>query len=171
VCKIRYRKEERTRLRFLETEEEERLLTASREPLRSIILLGIHTGLRIQAEALTLQWSSVDLRRASLMVEAAYAKNGRTRSVPLNSTVLQVLKRLKETSTGELVFPYQSIGTSFRYACRRAKLIGVTPHTLRHTFASRLVMAGVDLRTVQELGGWQTLAMVERYAHLSPAHK
>jgi site-specific recombinase XerD len=69
------------------------------------------------------------------------------------------------------MFPYQSIGASFRYTCCRAKLTGVTPHTLRHTFASRLVMAGVDLRTVQELGGWQTLAMVERYAHLSPAHK
>jgi integrase len=41
----------------------------------------------------------------------------------------------------------------------------VTPHTLRHTFASRLAMAGVDLRTLQELGGWQTLAMVHRYAH------
>jgi integrase len=158
-------------LRFLETEEEERLLDASGKPLRSIILLGIHTGLRIQAEALTLKWASVDLRRASLTVEAAYAKNGRTRTVPLNSTVLQVLKRLKETSTSEYVFPYQSIGTSFRRASRRAKLTGVTPHTLRHTFASRLVMAGVDLRTVQELGGWQTLAMVEWYAHLSPAHK
>jgi site-specific recombinase XerD len=36
---------------------------------------------------------------------------------------------------------------------------------------SRLVMAGVDLRTVQELGGWQTIAMVERYSHLSPQHK
>lgn len=67
--------------------------------------------------------------------------------------------------------PYRSIGSIFKRACRRANLIGVTPHTLRHTFASRLVMAGVDLRTVQELGGWQTLSMVERYAHLSPAHK
>jgi integrase len=133
--------------------------------------VGIHTGLRIQAEALTLKWASVDLRRASLTVEAAYAKNGRTRTVLLNSTVLAVLKRLKETATSESVFPYPSIGTSFRHAARRAKLPGVTPHTLRHTFASRLVMAGVDLRTVQELGGWQTLAMVERYAHLSPAHK
>ena len=47
----------------------------------------------------------------------------------------------------------------------------MTPHTLRHTFASRLAMAGVDLRTLQELGGWQTLAMVHRYAHLAPFHK
>jgi site-specific recombinase XerD len=43
-------------------------------------------------------------------------------------------------------------------------------HGNSHTFASRLVMAGVDLRTVQELGGWRTLAMVQRYAHLAPQH-
>jgi len=46
----------------------------------------------------------------------------------------------------------------------------VTWHALRHTFASRLVVAGVDLRTVQELGGWKTLSMVQRYAHMSPGH-
>lgn len=46
----------------------------------------------------------------------------------------------------------------------------MTWHALRHTFASRLVAAGVDLRAVQELGGWRTLAMVQRYAHLSPGH-
>ena len=40
----------------------------------------------------------------------------------------------------------------------------------RHTFASLLVMAGVDRRTVQELGGWKTASMVSRYAHLAPAH-
>ena len=56
-------------------------------------------------------------------------------------------------------------------ACDRAKLTDVTPHVLRHTFASRLAMAGVDLRTIQELGGWRSLKMVERYAHLSPSHK
>jgi len=50
----------------------------------------------------------------------------------------------------------------------RLHLDGVTWHALRHTFASRLVAAGVDLRTVQELGGWRTLSMVQRYAHLSP---
>ena len=42
---------------------------------------------------------------------------------------------------------------------------------MRHTFASRLVMAGVDTRTVQELGGWKRIEMLERYAHLSDAHK
>jgi integrase len=51
-----------------------------------------------------------------------------------------------------------------------AQLDGVTWHALRHTFASRPVAAGVDLRAVQELGGWRTLSMVQRYAHLSPGH-
>ncbi len=57
--------------------------------------------------------------------------------------------------------------------CRQVGLAGtgVTLHTLRHTFASRLVMAGVDLRTVQELGGWSDLSMVQRYAHVGPSHK
>jgi len=50
------------------------------------------------------------------------------------------------------------------------RLDGVTWHALRHTFASRLVAAGVDLRTVQELGGWRTLSMVQRYAHVAPGH-
>jgi site-specific recombinase XerD len=50
------------------------------------------------------------------------------------------------------------------------RLDGYTWHSNRHTFASRLVMAGVDLRTVQELGGWKTLSMVERYSHLGPSH-
>jgi integrase len=178
VCKVKFRKEPKVRLRWLEPEEEQRLLTEiPGASLRALVTVGTNCGLRIKAEALTLTWNSVDLKRGILTVEAAYAKNGRTRSIPLNSTVLEALKALHATTTCEHVFvnekglPYRSIGSIFKHACRRANLIGVTPHTLRHTFASRLVMAGVDLRTVQELGGWQTLSMVERYAHLSPAHK
>ncbi len=66
---------------------------------------------------------------------------------------------------------HRSIRTAFATACKRAKLSDVTPHVIRHTFASRLVMRGADLRTVQELGGWKSLAMVQRYAHLSQDHK
>lgn len=51
-----------------------------------------------------------------------------------------------------------------------ARLEGYTWHGNRHSFASRLVMAGVDLLTVQKLGGWRTVSMVQRYGHVSPNH-
>lgn len=177
VCRVKFRKEPKVRLRWLDPGEESRLLSQLSSPLRALVTVGIQCGLRIRAEALTLKWASVDLKRAILTVEAAYAKNGRTRTIPLNSVALEALLAHKAISTSEYVFanqegnPYRTIGARFKRACHEAKLSGVTPHTLRHTFASRLVMAGVDLRTIQELGGWQTLSMVERYAHLSPAHK
>src|SRR5215831_6135457 len=62
VCSVKFRKEERARLRFLEIDEEAQLLAAANEPLRSLIVVGIHTGLRIQAEVLTLKWPSIDLK-------------------------------------------------------------------------------------------------------------
>jgi len=69
---------------------------AEQRVLRTIILVGVHAGLRIQAEALTLQWADVNLERALLTVQAAYAKNGETRTVPLNSTLLEALRALRK---------------------------------------------------------------------------
>jgi integrase len=177
VRMVKFVKEPRQRLRYLEPEEEHRLLQAAPEPLRSIILVGIHCGLRLQAEALTLKWSDVDLSRRTLTVQAGYAKSGQTRTVPLNSAVLVALSRLKAEANGEFVFttrtgkPYDSIRNGIESACTRAGLEGVTPHTTRHSFATRLIASGVDLRTVQELGGWSSLRMLERYGHVSPARK
>lgn len=178
--------ESRGRLRFLTEEEEARLLQTAEEPLRSVIILAIHTGLRAQSEALTLTWENVDFAQKNVTVTDHFAKNGETRTVPLNSVALATLKALKTRVPGPQVFmvhkgskrrgdkawePYKSLRTAFDSACQRANLSGVTPHVLRHTFASRLVMRGADLRTVQELGGWKNLAMVQRYAHLSQEHK
>jgi site-specific recombinase XerD len=107
-------------------------------------------------------------------VPATYAKSGTSRTVSLNSTILAALTRLPRRS--EFVFakrtgtPYRGI-RGLRAACERAGLTGVTPHTLRHTFATRLVENGVDLRTVQELGGWATLSLIQRYAHVAPSRK
>jgi len=173
---IKLPREPKQKDRYLEPDEEQRLLQELKEPLRTLVLIGIHTGLRIQSEGLSLQWEHIDLPRKKLSVEAAFAKNGERRDIPLNSVVRTALLALKATATSEYIFarngiPYRHVGKSFMRACARAKLSRVTPHTLRHTFASRLVMNGVDLRTVQELGGWKTIEMVLRYAHLSPNHK
>jgi integrase len=174
VPSVKMLKEPRQRLRFLEPEEEDRLLAACAEPLRTLILMGTHCGLRLKSEALTLRWADVDVARKTLTVAAAYAKNGTSRTVSLNSVVLAALTRLPKLS--DFVFakpngkPYHAI-RGFRAACQRAGLTGVTPHSTRHTFATRLCEHGVDLRLVQELGGWATLALVQRYAHVSPGRK
>ena len=124
-----------------------------------------------------LRWQDIDFRRGLITVLAAYAKNGQTRSVPMNRELQEALRKLNEKASGDHVFvsrkkkPFKSIRTAFETACRRAELTDVTPHVLRHTFASRLAMAGYDVRTIQELGGWEELEMVARYAHLSPSHK
>jgi len=159
-------------------DEEDQLLAAALEPLCTIRLVGIYAELRIQSEALTVKKEDIDLRHRRLTVQAAHAKNGETKTVPISSEPLGPLKAQMARSKSEYVFvkrdritPLKSIRTAFETVCRNAKLTDVTPPVLRHTFASRLVMNGADLRTVQELGGWKSMSMVERYSHLSDRHK
>jgi len=177
VSGVVFFEEPQQRLRYLEPEEEARLVNAAPEPLRSLIVLGINTGLRLRAEALTLRWDDVDLKRGLLTVQAAYAKSGQTRTIPLNTAARSALEQLSRLQTSDYVFaksdgnPYKCIGKSFKKLAQQVGLHDVTPHVLRHTFASRLAMAGIDVRTIQELGGWGELSMVERYSHLSPNHK
>ena len=156
-----------TRLRFLSDDEETALLGRCDEPL---------TGLRITAEALTLKIENIDLKRKQLTIEAAYSKNRDTQTIPLHSKLVAPLQdRIRESRSG-LVFetregkPVRSVRTAFTNACERANLSGVTPHTLRHTFASRLGMAGINNLTLQKLGRWKEPKMILRYAHLSPEY-
>ena len=124
-----------------------------------MILTGIYSGARLASEALTLTWDSIDFKNGFLTILDAYAKNGETRTVPLDLGLADALARLKETARGQHVFtkkngkPYRSARDAFEKACEKANLTDVTPHVLRHTFGSRLGMAGVDTRTIQELGG------------------
>ena len=98
----------------------------------------------------------------------------------MTETLQEVLRRLTNEAEGtgsSYLFrnchgePYRSVRTGFEHAAQRAGITDFRFHDLRHTFASRLVMAGVDIRTVQELMGHKTIAMTLRYSHLSPDHK
>ena len=136
--------------------------------------LALNTGLRL-GELYGLDWENVNLPRRILTVPRP--KNGEMRHVPLNGTALAALEGLRQQNGGIGPVIRNAEGealTSPRYwfepAVRAAKIRSFSWHCLRHTFASRLVMAGVDLRTVQELMGHKSIQMTVRYSHLTPKH-
>lgn len=116
-----------------------------------------------------------------MVLDLSIAKNGTGRFVTLNSADVEVLRRLQDRHK-RLGLPPTLFHSKrdvliknprkwFATALEQAKIDGVPWHILRHTFASRLVVAGVDLETVQELMGHKMIAMTPRYAHLAPTHK
>jgi site-specific recombinase XerD len=137
--------------------------------------VALNTGMR-PSEQYSLTWDRVDLMRKIITI--AKSKNGRTRHIPLNSVAVAALKVLQQRSLdgGGAVFvtitgePLQGYKHWFGPAVITAGVRDFTWYCLRHTFASRLVMAGVDIRTVAELMGHQQIQMTMRYAHLAPAH-
>jgi integrase len=146
--------------------------------LTTVTLLALNTGLR-RGELLALTWGDLDLVGAMLTVRGSAAKSGVTRHVPLNGEAVRVLTEWRSAgaAAAALVFPGPdggpmfSLKTSWQKVAKAAKLQSFTFHDLRHTFASKLVQAGVDLNTVRELLGHADIKMTLRYAHLAPAHK
>lgn len=142
--------------------------------LTPMVLLALNTGMR-RGELLGLEWASVNLASKLLTVTAATAKSRRARHIPLNGEALDLLTRCRSQGTGTgLVFPSPAgsrmgnINSSWEALCDAAGLEDFRFHDLRHTFASRLVQAGVDLNTVRELLGHSDIRMTLRYAHLAP---
>lgn len=145
--------------------------------LQPMVLLVMNTGLR-RGELFNLQWPDIDLITRVLTVEGSGSKSGQTRHIPLNNEAVDVLTRWKAQSTGQgYVFPavdggrLTDIKTAFSRLLESAQIDAFRFHDFRHHFASRLVMAGVDLNTVRELLGHANLDMTLRYAHLAPEHK
>jgi integrase len=176
VKKVRFFREDNGRTRRLSDDEEDRLLAACPPHLKPVLIIAIHTGCRLN-ELLSLTWANVDFQRQRLTIQAGYSKNGASRTIPLNELVLETLQQLKDfQDPGGVVFrnrtgrPYRSCRTAFEAACQRAGIRDFTFHDLRHTFASRLVMAGVHLAVVKELLGHKVLNMTMRYTHLAPEH-
>jgi integrase len=144
--------------------------------LHPIVLLALNTGLR-RGELLGLTWADVNWTSRLLAVRGVTAKSGLTRYVPLNEEAVKVLRAWPFQIGKGYVFPgptgerMESLKTAWLKIATAAKLDDFTFHDLRHTFASKLVMAGVGLNTVRELLGHSDLKMTLRYAHLAPEHK
>ncbi len=143
-----------------------------------MILLSLNTGLR-RGELFRLQWKNINFELAVLTVSGDTAKSGKTRHVPLNTVALNVLKKWSEQShTDVFVFtniktglPFDNVKKAWISILVSAEIENFRWHDMRHHFASKLVMAGVDLNTVRELLGHADIKMTLRYAHLAPEHK
>lgn len=144
--------------------------------LMPMVLLALNTGCR-RGELLGLEWASVNLPAKLLTITVGNAKSRKARHIPLNGEALDTLTRWKAQAAKDarLVFPspktggrMDNINSSWEELCANATLADFRFHDLRHSFASRLVMAGVDLNVVRELLGHGDLRMTLRYAHLQP---
>ncbi len=169
VRKVKYFREVNVGLRVVSPEEEEKLLRNASPCIQDLVRFGLNTGLRI-GEIFSLRWSDVDSENNVLNILAP--KTQKIRTVPINGEARKVLGYWALGRRNEFVFynpetgkPFVDLDAGFALACKKAGVEGVTWHTLRHTFASRLVNRGVDIVTVQQLLGHSSLAVTMRYTH------
>jgi integrase len=181
---VRLYREDNSRVRFITYAEEEIIREIIRErcPIHEPeFTLAVETGMR-HGELYSLEWDRVDYERRQLHL--LKTKSGTARVVILTAAAVNAVEQLWKRRNPDsptvcltryrepMVSPRAWFELVMEEAIKRSpSLKDVTWHIFRHTYISRLVMAGVDLRTVQELAGHKDIKMTTRYAHLAPAHK
>jgi integrase len=170
-----------SKVRYLSKDEEKRLRENLKDSdtdfLEVIVLLALNTGMR-KGELLSLEWNHINFDNKIVTVDFQNAKSGNTRHLPLNTQAFNTLK-LWQQETDRIGFVFKDKKNAqlkdFPYVwgalLDEAQITNFRFHDLRHHFASKLVMASVDLNTVRELLGHSDLKMTLRYAHLAPEHK
>jgi integrase len=176
------------RTRYLTSNQADRLIDAYAPHVQPIAMVLRWQGLRI-GEALRIDWAHINWSHSSIYITES--KNGESRTVTLHKNTRAVLHRLwvEQGSPAEgraflthRGVPYRDprgykipsgspIKKAHATACRRAAIVDFRVHDWRHHWASHCVMAGIDLETIRQEGGWKSLRMVERYATVSAAHR
>lgn len=152
-----------------------RIIHAVRHPVyRSCLFVTYSCGLRL-GEAVRIQVSHIDKPTSVLTITGKY---NRQRLVPIPPTTLQALRDLWKTHRHkQYLFPNRygkthvsdcSVRVAFNYACFSAGIKDVTPHVLRHSFATRLLEQGVDIRIVQMLLGHASIRSTEDCRSIIP---
>jgi integrase len=176
-------KSDRSRqIRFLTTEEIRAVLESADEFMRRVILIFLYTGMR-RSELTFLEWKDIDFENGLIYVQSKpefgfHPKSYKPRSIPMCRELRTLL--LDMPQLGRFVFddgrnqPKHHPNTYYKElkkVYKKAGIQGANLHALRHTFASHLIMKGVDPRTVQEYLGHSSLQITEKYSHLSKSHK
>lgn len=169
--------EPRVRVRWEPPETIARLIQAIALPwMRDAALVAVATGLR-ESELFGLTPAHIDLPQRNTWVTHENAKSGRARSVPLNDDAISIIRRRMDngqpwifTRDGRSTRIGQHDARVFNRACAAIGIEDFHWHDLRHTWASWHVQNGTPLLALQALGGWETIEMVRKYAHLAPSH-
>ena len=175
------KKDDNRRMRFLSEEELNDLLAEIKKHSYSVYLMALISadcGLRA-GEIFKLTWADVSLEKQMLFLRDT--KNGRNRYAYMTNRVFDEFSKLKQGEGNEFLFQgrngnkIEHVSRTFERAVRALGLNnGITDrrqkvvfHSLRHTFASRLVQKRVSLYEVKELLGHSDIAMTQRYSHLA----
>lgn len=157
-------KRERTRFVWLSMEEVEQLLQHMPKRYHALVRFMNSTGLRVRTEALKVTPDDIQDGRVRVV-----GKGVKLRYVPLSATALDAIASVPDQQKGQPIFKirYQALTYALQVASVR---LGkkITPHTLRHSFASRLAQKGIDIVKLQELMGHSDITQTRRYMHLHP---
>lgn len=181
---VKLPKVDNRRMRFLSSDEANSLLCELKKNSMTsyrVSLLSLYSGLRF-GEIAGLRWQHVDIENRQIVI--LDPKNGKTRFSFMADAVCQMFSEMEPGKANELIFAtkdnrsMKQVSDSFMAAVNRLNLndgvedrrMKVVFHTLRHSCASQLAMSGADLPTIQAVLGHKTLAMTERYSHLSNQH-
>ena len=167
-------KEPEGRVRFIDQDEQfDKLVAAMPVWLRPMVIISAYSGVR-QGEVRTLKKHNIDKKRRQITLERT--KNRSRRVIPMNRTVHDTVCSVPPRLDAEYLFadkegkPFtrHKVSMAFKRACEKAGVQDFCFHDLRHHFASRLTMKGVNQKTLMELLGHKRPEMTVRYQHLSP---
>lgn len=166
--------EPKRRVRWFTRKEADRLIAELPEHLEAMVRFSLETGLR-RSNVTGLEWSQVDLARRTAWIHPDQAKARKAIAIPLSAVaVLLIREQIGKHSRHVFSFrgkPVHQVNTkAWRLALQRAGIGNFRWHDLRHTWASWHLQAGTPLHVLQELGGWECVEKVRRYAHLSNEH-
>ena len=162
-------KVQKKRPNFLSPEEVKTVFKAIKsDTYKLVFALMVYAGLR-RGEVARLMWNDINLNKEELYLRQT--KNYEERVIPLHPELKTLLKTMKKDVGRVVPISEDQIGRRMKYWLREAGFGHIRPHDLRHTFASNLIMAGVDIRTVAELLGHKSLAVTQIYTHLLDSHK